>query len=91
MDVGESGLQTLRKRAEPHRAGSHPGNPGYSSKNTKCPFLLEAVEPHEAETLTELAVPQLCLLRVAKRPLPGPLLSPPGFHKPVIFAFHRNK
>lgn len=38
MDMGESRLQVLRDRAEPHKAGSHQENPGYSSKNTECPF-----------------------------------------------------
>lgn len=80
MDVGESGLQALRKRAEFLRGGSHPGKSRiYSSKTTKYSFFLEAVEPHKAETLIEFAVPQLCPLKVATKPLPGPLPSSQAF------------
>lgn len=57
MDVGESRLQTLRDRAEPHKAGSHPGKSRIQLQKHKMPFLLEAVEPHKAETLIEFAVP----------------------------------
>lgn len=57
MDVGESRLQTLRDRAEPHKAGSHPGKSRIQLQKHKMPFSLEAVEPHKAETLIEFAVP----------------------------------
>lgn len=79
MDVGKSGLQALRERAEPDRAGSHPGKFRIQLWKHKMPFLLEAVEPHKAQTLIEFAVPQLCPLRLATKPLPGPLPSPQAF------------
>lgn len=45
-------------------------NPGCSFQKCKMPFLLGAVEPHQAQTLAELV---LCPLSLATNPVPAPL------------------
>lgn len=62
-------------------------NPGCSFQKCKMPFLLGAVEPHQAQTLAELV---LCPLSLATNPVPAPLPSLPALGSLLFLGINES-